>query len=87
MPKKKKLKARNEDDEDLLELREEHAEDSSTYDMSFSYGVCDWCDIEHYLIELGSPYEAEVCQFCIKKKLTEFEKIYNKLRLVSSNSP
>lgn len=87
MPKRKKLRLRNEDDDDLCESREEHAEDESTMDMTFSYGICDWCDIEHYLIDLDKPYEAEVCQFCINKKLKEFERIYNKLRIISSSSP
>ena len=87
MPRRKKLRARNEDDEDLLELREEHAEEECTVDMTISYGICDWCDTEHYLIELAHPWDAEVCQFCISQKLKEFQKIQNKLRIVSSSSP
>jgi len=87
MPRRKKLRSRNEDDDDLLESREEHAEDNCTDDFNFTYGICDWCDIEHYLIELDYPYEAEVCQFCIKKRLKEMELIYNKLKIISSSSP
>jgi hypothetical protein len=87
MPKRKKLRVRNDEDEDLLEKREEYAEDESTVDMTFSYGICDWCDLEHYLIELAEPYDAEVCQFCINNKLKDFEKICNKLRIISTSSP
>jgi len=87
MPKRKKLRSRNEDDEDLLELREEHAEEESDDDLSLTYGICDWCDTEHYLIELAYPWDAEVCQFCIKSKIKEFEKIYNKLKIIASSSP
>lgn len=87
MPKRKKLHKRHDDDEDLLEQREEHAEDAHDGIHSFTYGICDWCDIEHYLAELPFPYEAELCQFCIKKKFKEMEYLHNKLLLVASNSP
>ncbi len=88
MPRKtKKLHTREEDDDELLEQREEYAEDSADDNFSITYGVCDWCDIEHYLVEFDKPYEAELCQFCIKKLIKELELAYNKLKIVSSNSP
>ncbi len=87
MPRKKKLRKRDEEDDDLLETREEHAENNCTDFHTFTYGICDYCDIEHYLIELEKPYEAELCQFCIKKVIKEMELIYNKLKIIAGASP
>jgi hypothetical protein len=87
LPKRKKLRLRNEDDDDLLEQREDYAEDASDDNFNLTYGICDWCDTEHYLVELGFPWDAEICQFCVKNKMKELEKAYNKLRIVTSSSP
>jgi hypothetical protein len=87
MPRNKGLRARNEDDDDLLDKREEHADENSDEKLDVVYGVCDWCDLEHYLASLPAPFDADLCRFCIKKQIKMLEYAHNKLVSVTDSSP